>query len=204
MAFDVLPSRETIDTTIETLERNGVSVVFVETAADARSRVLEMIPERSEVMNMTSRTLTGLGLDKEILESGRYDAVRNKWMNMDRKTQAEEMNQLGAAPEWVLGSVHAVTMSGSLMFASNTGSQLPAYAYGALHVLWVVGAQKIVKDVDEGFRRIYEWCLPHERERALAAYGPGTTTDVNKLLIMNKEKQKDRITMVMANEVIGI
>jgi len=91
-----------------------------------------------------------------------------------------------------------------VMWASNTGSQLAAHASGAMKVLLVVGAHKIVKDRDEGFRRLYEWCLPHETERALKAYGPGTTTKVNKVLIINGEKIAGRITLILVNEVLGV
>ena len=41
-----------------------------------------------------------------------------------------------------LGSVHAVTENGEVVVTSGTGSQLPAYLYGAAHVLWIVGTQR--------------------------------------------------------------
>ena len=43
---------------------------------------------------------------------------------MDRQTQGDEIRRLAAAPEVMLGSVHAVTENGSLMAASMLGSQL--------------------------------------------------------------------------------
>lgn len=203
MSWDVLPSRETIDKTVSALHEHGINAVFVETGAEAREKVLALIPEGDEVMNMTSMTLSELGIDRLILESGRYVATKNRLGKMDKEKDNLEMQRLGAAPPWSIGSAHAVTEDGSVMWASNTGSQLPAHAYGALKVVLVVGAQKIVKDRDEGFKRLYEWCLPHERERALKAYGPGTTTHVNKVLIINGEKVRDRITLILVNEVLG-
>jgi LUD domain len=201
MAFDALPSRETIDRTVAALKAKGIDVVFAETGADAASTVLSIIPEGAKIMNMTSMTLSALGLDTEINESGSYDSIRNELNSMDRKTQNEEMQMLGAAPPWVVGSVHAVTEDGVIMIASKTGSQLPAYAYGASRVVWVAGAQKIVADRDEGFKRIYEWCLPRETERALKAYGTGS--GVNKILIINEEIVPGRLTLVLVNEVLG-
>lgn len=112
------------------------------------------------------------------------------------------MQRLGATPEWVLGSVHAVTETGEALIASNTGSQLPAYAFGVGKVIWVVGTQKIVKDREEGLGRIYEHSLPLESERAKKAYGvPGSA--VNKILIVNREVQPGRITMILVNERLG-
>ena len=120
---------------------------------------------------------------------------------MDQKIQGAEMKKLGAAPEWAIGSVHAVTEDGKVVVASATGSQLPAYAYGSLHVLWIVGAQKIVKDMNEATKRVYEYVLPLESERAMKAYGMGS--NVNKELIFNKEVTPGRITMIIVKEKIG-
>ena len=201
MAFDKLPPRETIEHTISALKQKGINAVFAERGEDAKAAVLSIIPEGAKIMNMTSMTLSALGLDTEINDSGRYQSVRNKLNSMDRETQGEEMQMLGAAPSWVIGSVHAVTEAGTLMIASRTESQLPAYAYGAAHVIWVIGAQKIVSDLDQGFNRIYQHSYPLEAERALKAYG--TVSGVNKILIVNEEITPDRITVILVNEVLG-
>jgi len=150
---------------------------------------------------MSSVTLDTIGISKEIMESGRFDAVKKKLMIMDRKTQNSQMQKLGAAPDWAVGSVHAATENGEIIIASQSGSQLPAYSAGSSHVLWVVGTQKIVKNLDAGFRRIYEYVLPLESERAKKAYGKESA--VNKLLIINKEAKPGRISLIFVNEVLG-
>ncbi len=151
---------------------------------------------------MSSVTCTQIGLFKEIDESGRYDSVRAKFKKMDPKTQGREMKRLGAAPEWSVGSVHAVTQGGQLLMASASGSQIPAHAYGADHVVFVVGAQKIVMDAQDGIKRIYEYTLPLEDERAKKAYGMGSA--VNNLLIMNANRfSPGRVTVILINEKIG-
>lgn len=199
--WDQLAGKETINKTITALKDNGIGAQFVETGEDAKRLVLSLIPEGSEVMNMTSVTLDTIGVAKEILESGRYNSVLNKLSSMDQATQGTEMQKLGAAPEYAVGSVHAVTEDGHVLIASNSGSQLPAYAYGSSHVIWVIGAQKIVKDTEEGMKRIYEYVLPLEDERAKKAYGVGS--GVSKLLIFNKEKTAGRINIIIVNEVLG-
>ncbi len=113
------------------------------------------------------------------------------------------MQKLGAAPEYVIGSVHTVTEDGHvLIIASASGSQLPAYVYAAEHVIWVVGTQKIVKNIEEGMKRIYKYVLPLESARAHKAYGvPGSS--VNKLLIVNKEPVPNRITIILVQQPLG-
>ncbi len=119
---------------------------------------------------------------------------------MDRQTQANEIRRLIASPDVAAGSVNAVTEDGHVIAASATGSQLGPYAFGAGKVVWIVGVNKIVKDVPEGFRRIEEHVLPLEQERTLQAYN--MRTSLNKLLILYKERP-DRITIILVNEELG-
>ena len=201
--WDKLADEKTIKNTVAALKANGIDAQVVENRQEAKRKVLELIPESSEAMTMTSVTLDTIGLSEEINKAdSRFRPVRDKLYAMDRNTQVQEMNRLGAAPEFAVGSVHAVTEDGHVLIASNTGSQLPAYSFGALHVIWVVGAQKIVKNTDEGIKRIYEHSLPLESERAKKAYGvPGSA--VNKILIINQEVQPGRVKLILVKENLG-
>ncbi|MCH8741393.1 LUD domain-containing protein [Patescibacteria group bacterium] len=191
----------TIQKTAEALKKNGISAVVVETEEEAKKKVLELLPQGSEVMNMTSMTLEAINVVSELNESEHFNSVHNKLNAMDQKTQGAEMRRLGAAPEWVVGSVHAVTEDGHVLVASASGSQLPAYAYAAGHVIWVIGTQKIVKNIEEGMKRIYEYSFPLEDERALKAYG--MHSGVNKILIVNKEFVPERITAILVKKKLG-
>lgn len=201
-SWEQLATDQAIATTQKALEAHGMRVFMVETGAQAKAKALELLPKNAQVMTMTSVTLETIGLAQEINESGNYDAVHKTLAAMDRKTQGREMQQLGAAPDWAIGSVHALTQEGEALIASATGSQLPAYAYGASHVIWVVGVQKIVKNLEEGMRRIREYTLPLESERARKAYGvPGSA--VNKMLMVRGEVNKERISVILVKEKLG-
>lgn len=199
--FSILAEDKSIQASLQSLEANGIEVSVVQTGADAKEMVSKMIPENSEVMTMTSVTLDLTGISQEINEGERYQSVRKMLTMMSKDKQGSQMQKMGAAPDWVVGSVHAVTEKGEIMIASATGSQLPAYVYGSRHVIWVVGSQKIVKDVQEGTRRIYEYVFPLENERAMNTYGVGS--GVNKLLIINKEVTPGRIHMIIVKEKLG-
>src|SRR5205807_2771757 len=129
------------------------------------------IPDASQVYQGASQTLDVVGITDEIERSGRYEPLRARIWSMDRKTEGDEIRRLGAAPDVMLGSVHAVTETGSLVAASMSGSQLGPYVSGAGRVILVVGTQKIVSDLEEGLRRIDEYAYPLEDARAQAAYG---------------------------------
>lgn len=199
--YSTLAKNQQIKKTVAALSKNGFKTEVVGNKEEARRKALELIPRDSEVFIMTSQTLDTIGLASEINESGNYDAVRPKLWSMDRNTQAKEMAKLGATSDWTIGSVHAVTEAGQVLVVSQSGSQLPAYAYSSRNVVWVIGTQKIVKNIDEGIKRIYEYALPLENERAQKAYGFGS--GVNKILIINKEIKPDRIHIIFVKEKLG-
>jgi hypothetical protein len=187
--------------TMAALEANGITALRAADAAEAKRIVLDLIPEGSQVHHGASQSLDDTGITAEIETSGRYEALRPRIWSMDRKTQADDIRRLGAAPDVMLGSVHAVTETGSLVAASMGGGQLGPYVSGAGRVILLVGTQKIVSDLEEGLRRINEYSFPLEDARAQAAYGIHSA--VNKVVIINGEYVPGRITVVFVDEVLG-
>jgi L-lactate utilization protein LutC len=127
--------------------------------------------------------------------------VRPAIGSLDRTTNAEAIRRRRSSPDVVLGSVAALTASGSLVVASASGSQLPSYAGGAGRVILVVGSQKIVPDLETALRRVHEYALPLETERALRVYGRPSA--VNGILIINRERPEGRTTILIVKDVIG-
>ncbi|HSK88607.1 MAG TPA: LUD domain-containing protein [Anaerolineales bacterium] len=199
--FAKLANDEQIERTARALESNGIQAVIAETAEEAKRIFFELVPAGAEVFLGASVTLETLGIKDEIDKSGRFDALRTKMFAMDRATQGREIRKLGGAPDYAAGSVHAVTENGEVLIASKTGSQLGPYASGAGKVIWIVGAQKLVKDFNEGFRRIREYCYPLEEVHMQQLYKTGTS--INKVLIVNNEIRPDRITMIIVKEQLG-
>ena len=190
-----------VERTSAALEANGITVLRAADAAEAKRTVLGLIPAGSQVHHGASQTLEVTGITEAIEHSGRYEPLRPRIFSMDRATQADEIRRLTAAPDVMLGSVHAVTESGSLLAASMGGSQLGPYASGAGRVILVVGTQKIVSDLEDGLRRIDQYAFPLEDARAQAAYGIHSA--VNKVIIINREITPGRITLIFVDEAIG-
>ncbi len=199
--FGTLADEARVQRTGAALEANGISVLRAADGAEAQRMVLGLIPDGSQVHHGASQSLEVSGISDEIDESGRYQPLRPRIWSMDRQTQADDIRRLSAAPDVMLGSVHAVTETGSLIAASMSGSQLGPYVSGAGRVILVVGTQKIVSDLEEGLRRIDEYAFPLEDARAQAAYGIHSA--VNKVLIINREIAPGRITVVFVDEVLG-
>lgn len=199
--FGTVADETRVRRTAAALEANGINVLRAANAAEAKRLVLALIPDGSQVHHGASQSLDVSGITEDIDTSGRYEPVRPRIWGMDRQTQADEIRRLSSAPDVMLGSVHAVTETGSLLAASMSGSQLGPYVTGAGRVILVVGTQKIVSDLEEGLRRIDEYALPLEDARAQAAYGIHSA--VNKVVIINREITPGRITVVFVDQVLG-
>ena len=199
--FSQLSSLDRIAAVGEALEHNGVRTFVVQSGDEARTTVDSLIPLGAEVFNNTSRTLESIGVADDIERSGRYVPLRLRLFQMDREMQAREMRILAASPDYVVGSVHAVTEEGSLLLASASGSQLGPIVSGAEHVIFVIGGQKIVPDLETGIRRILEYSYPLEDRRAREAYG--VPSGVNNILIINHAVATDRITAILVHEALG-
>ena len=199
--FAQLASDERIGAAIAALERNGISCLLVNSGDEARTAVRSLLPIGAEVFNNTSRTLEVIGVAEDVERSGHYQPLRPRLYQMDREMQGREMRQLAAAPDYLVGSVHAVTEGGALVIASASGSQLGPLASGAGHVILVIGGQKIVPDLMTGLRRIREYCFPLEDRRAREAYG--VPSGVNNILVINRVVSPGRITAVLVRESLG-
>jgi L-lactate utilization protein LutC len=199
--FAKLASEDQIERVVKALGVNNIHVLVAETGADAKRMSLELIPPAAEVFTSSSVTLQTLGITDELDKSGRFNSVRARMSNMDPKTQTREMQKMGATPDYMIGSVHAVTETGQVLIASKTGSQLAGYVSAAAHVIWVVGTQKIVPTLEDGMRRLEEYTLPLENARSQKAYG--INSSINKLLIVNREFAPGRSTMILVKENVG-
>src|SRR6202045_4394155 len=199
--FTTLPDEHALQATVTALEEHGFSVEVVDDLDAARQAVLARIPEGSSVMTNTSVTLAETGIADAINDGGgRWESARNKMFALDFATQAQEMKAIGGQPDYALGSVHAVTRDGTLVIASAPGSQLASYAWGAANVIFVIGVQKLVPDLEAAHQRIYQHSLRLEDARAQAAYGQHSS--VGKVLEIHQELP-GRIHVVLIRQVVG-
>jgi L-lactate utilization protein LutC len=183
------------------LTANGFTAEIVSDADEARVRLKELLPDGATVFTASSETLRLSGIDEDLNASPQYDALKPRVLAMDRTTERDTIRQLLASPDVVVGSVAAVTRTGSLVIASGSGSQLPSYAGGAARRIWIVGAQKIVPDLAAALRRVEEHCLPLESARTQQIYG--WPSAVNHLLVLNAEPYPGRSVVLLLREAIG-
>jgi L-lactate utilization protein LutC len=200
LEFERPAGRAHLERTAAALASHGFLAQVADNAKEARRLVLEAIPHGAEVHVALSETMRELGITAEIDQSGLYDSVRSRLTALDRATQARQMAKLGAAPDYIVGSAHAVTDAGEIIVGSGSGSQLGAYAYAAGHVILVIGHQKLVPDLGEGLRRVREYSLPREHSRMQSLGRPGSM--LTKTLIIHSDPTS-RITVILVPETFG-
>ncbi len=197
--FNVLPDEHVIATTVAALEAHGFTVEVVDDLPGARRSVLARIPHGARVWRNTSITLDESGISADIDSAdGPYESVR---LAMTAENYASrQMKEIAAAPDYALGSVHAITQEGELLIGSASGSQFATVAWGAEKVILVAGLQKVVPDLETARRRVREHSLQLENIRAQEAYGQNSR--LNKTLEIYGE-MPGRIHLILIRQVIG-
>ncbi|HET6596208.1 MAG TPA: lactate utilization protein [Anaerolineales bacterium] len=205
MAYDTLPAPERVQRTVEAVNARGIHAELVETKEAALERVKALIPPGCVVMTGSSVTLQQIGFE-DILIRGDHP-----WRNFKADLLAEKdpnkqstMRRQGTLAEYYLGSVNALAETGELVFASGSGSQLPAYAYNSRNVIWVAGTQKITTTLDNALQRVREYVLPLEDERQ-KSLGNKAGSHINRVLIMEGEPAylRRNLNLILVNQVLG-
>ena len=203
MKYDILASKEIVEKTMEALKQRGINAEFVNSKVEALDRLMRLIPHDAAIMTGGSTTLDQIGFT-DILISGKHS-----WKNLKDGILAEKdpvrqakLRKKAVTAEYMVGSVHAVVETGEILVVNASGSSIPAYSFSSDNVIWIVGTQKIVSTLEEGFKRLREYCLPLEDKRMKSIGYPGST--LGKFLLFEKEIDPNRrMTLVFVNEKLG-
>ena len=204
MNYTELASKETAAKTAQGLKDRNFNPVILETGADALEYIKRTIPPGASVMNGSSTTLEQIGF-VDYLKSGEHS-----WNNLHAAIVAEkdgakqaELRKHSVASDYYLGSVHALTESGEMVIASNTGSQQPHLVFTSPNLILVVSTKKIVPLLEAAIDRLEKHVIPPEDAHMMEKYGVGTKR--NKTVILHGENpmMKRSVTVVLVNEDLG-
>ena len=137
--------------TKEALERNQFKVLVASSKEDAVEKVLGLIPADAKVGVGGSVTIRELGLIEALTEHG--NRVVHHWLDVPLKDKLLYMIE-EAGSDVFLCSSNAVTEDGKLVNVDSTGNRVATMIFGPERVIVVAGVNKIVKDVDEGLKRL--------------------------------------------------
>ncbi|HQV65115.1 MAG TPA: lactate utilization protein [Candidatus Paceibacterota bacterium] len=204
MNYETVQDAALIEKAITNLSAHNFKPQIVNTKEEALELIKNMIPAGASVMNGSSVTLNEIGFI-DYLKSGNHgwnnihEAIVNE---TDPNIQAT-LRQQALTSEYYLGSVHALSATGELVIASNSGSQLPHLVFTSPNIILIVGANKITESLDGAMKRLQEYVVPKENARAQIAYGGPTY--LAKTLIMHGENQAlgRNVHIIIVNEALG-
>ncbi|TDW24268.1 lactate utilization protein [Kribbella kalugense] len=187
---------------LDALSGRGFTTIHVSTGAEARDAVLELLPGGSLVAHGSSATLQQIGLVEELQSSQNLRYGNADWIaESDAARRTEIRKRISINADVYLGSVQAVTRDGQVVGADLTGSRQAFYTFGPAKVVWVVGANKLVKDLEAAIARVYQVALPQEDARVRSIGWGGSA--VNKLVVYSGEPVPGRTTIVLVDENLG-
>lgn len=200
--WDRIPDETVIEQTMKGLKERNFNPVLVADRKQALEKLMQMVPPGAGLMSGGSTTLEEIGL-VSLLASNRHPW--QSWKDRifaEKDPQAQDaLRRASTTAEYFIGSVQAITGSGQVLGTDATGSRQGGYVFGARNVIWVVGANKIVSDLNTAFRRLHEHCVPLEDARMKKTGAPGTI--VGKIVIYEREYFPDRIRTILVGEKLG-
>ena len=202
--FNTLASQESIEKTVRELTTNGFQAEVVENKTEALERIKALIPKGASIHNGGSTTLQEIGYI-DYLKSDTHG-----WNNLHANILAEadpekqgKLRRESAFSDYYLGSVHALSETGEMVIASNTGSQLPHLVFTSPNIILIVGTQKITPTLANAITRLEKYVIPLEDERAMNAYKSHTMN--TKTLILHKENPMmgRNVKIILVKEQLG-
>lgn len=195
---------------IKNLKSRNIEAFFVQTKDEALKKSLELIPENSSVSWGGSSSIEEIGL-KEKIRNGKYIVFdREKAQTLEEKTKIIHQ---GLTSDFFLASCNAVSEDGILVNIDGLANRLAGICYGPKHVLFIVGINKIVKNIDDAISRARNISAPINAQRfdidtpckktgcCYDCLSPDTICC--QLLITRYSKIKDRMILILVNENLG-
>ncbi len=141
-----------VEAAARALERNGFAVRVCPDRARAVEAVLDEAREARTVGFGGSATLVELGLPDRLGQEGKECLVHGR-PGLTPEQRLEVMRRQLTCDLFLTGA-NAITLDGKVVNVDATGNRVGALAFGPEKVRIVVGANKIVRDLDEALRRI--------------------------------------------------
>ncbi|XPV67482.1 MAG: lactate utilization protein [Halarcobacter sp.] len=193
---------------IDTLKSCGYDPHFVQTKEEAFSLAKTFIKEGMKVGLGGSVTVSEIGLldylanKKDITLYNQYELGISMEENTERRRQ-------GLVSDIFVTGINALTKDGKIVNADGSGNRVAAFCFGPKKILAIVGVNKIVENLEDGFKRVMEVAAVKNIDRMnKKAIEMGKEPRQNLNTIANKftwvkADEKDRITIILVNEELG-
>ena len=200
-----------IKETLRAINKNNMEGVYARDRREALNEILKRIPPNATVTHGGSYTLQEIGIT-DILRNGEYRYLRREVPANEREDRDVQIK--GFSSDIYLTSVNAITTAGELIALDGIGNRVSSLFFGPRKVVVVAGKNKIVNSLDDGIRRLKEYVAPvHAKRRGwdLPCTKTGTCVECrdpkricNKLAVLQYERDRERTTVILVGEDLGI
>lgn len=212
-----------IEKVTKALESNNIKAYYAETRAEVCEIVKDMLFKGAVIVSGGSVSLKESGV-LDIIGSTEYD-FRDRFKEGITDEERTEVYKAAIGCDFFFCSTNAVTENGELINVDGNANRIASIAFGPKKVVMIVGVNKIVKDIDEGFLRVKRIAAPKNAVRlntgtpcqklghcvSLEKSDCPAMTDGCKnakrmcadYLISGFQRQKDRINVILCGETLG-
>ena len=147
---------------IKGLESRNMNGYFTETKEEALQKALSLIPEGSSLSWGGSMSIQEIGLKQAVID-GNYTVYNRDLCTSPEEKREIELKTFGA--DYYLCSTNAITEDGILINIDGNANRVAAIAYGPLHILMIVGMNKLAKDEQHALLRARNIAAPINTQR---------------------------------------
>lgn len=192
---------------IKGLESRNMSGYYAATKEKALKIALELIPKGSSVTMGGAMSAHEIGL-VEALKGPDYNFI-----DRDKATDKRAAMLAAYDADFFLSSANAMTEDGIMINVDGNANRVSAIAQGPKKVVFIVGMNKITKDVDSAMKRARNVAAPINAQRfglSTPCTSTGSCMDCKspdticcQILITRYSKHKDRIHVILVNDNLG-
>ncbi len=192
---------------IKGLESRNMKGYYAHDREEALSIALGLIPEGSTI---------SMGGGVSVEEIGLVDAVKTDKYNFIDRNAAEDRRAAELAAydaDFFLASCNAMTEDGILVNIDGNSNRVSSIAYGPKKVLFIVGMNKVCKDVDGAMKRARNVAAPINAQRfglQTPCSKTGSCMDCKspdticcQFLVTRYSRHADRISVILVNDNLG-
>lgn len=200
-----------INNLIKTLQKNNINGYMVESKEELISQIEAIVEKDSVVSVGGSMTLFELGII-DYLRKGRYEFL-DRYKDGLSPADIEDIYRKSFFADAYFTSTNAITEEGELYNVDGTGNRVAAMLYGPKKVIFIVGTNKIVQNMDEAIKRVREIAAPLNTKRLnrkTPCVKVGHCMDCNspericnEYTVIKRQRDKNRMHVIFINENTG-
>lgn len=202
---------KTAERCVKNLKKNGFDAHFVETVAEAKALILEMVSSYKTFGFGGSNTTRALGVKEQLEAMGK--AVYDHWQKGLSKEEDLTIRLHQVRSDCFLCSANAISATGEIVNVDGIGNRTNGMTFGPAKVVIAAGMNKVTADVESALRRVREIAAPM-RAKSLGMQTPcvetGLCTDCNApericriTTILHRKPILTDVSVVLINQALG-